>query len=382
MGYVLNRGTKDRPSWYCKYKDSDGKWKQKATKQPSRALALRYVAEIEGRVARGLIGMPEQSDEKQHQAAITIGELADRFLAEYNPPRLRDRHKYMLQAKSSFAQRLLSYPIAKLPAASVRVVDVMRYRDALRTDEYEAATINNALRRLSLLFNWGYQIELVTCKNPVSRVERMPAPPSEEHYTLAQVQALLTPEHRSPMIATALYTGMRRGELCGLTWQHVHFEQQIIEVKRSFAGPTKSGKPRVVPIHRELLPILRDWQAQCPDTPERLVFPVLRGGRYQMRREINMVEVRGILAAAGCPDDLERPWHAMRRSFATLFAASGGAREALEQILGHTTSGNKITAIYVLPSVDYLARELAKMSLQPGQPGKVYSLADYLPRAS
>ena len=56
MGDVHNRGTKDRPQWYCRYVDLDGKRKHRPTHQPSKALAMRFVAEVEARVARGSSG--------------------------------------------------------------------------------------------------------------------------------------------------------------------------------------------------------------------------------------------------------------------------------------------------------------------------------------
>ena len=40
--------------------------------------------------------------------------------------------------------------------------------------------------------------------------------PSEEHYTLKEVHALLRRPDCPVMVWTALYTGMRKGELCGL----------------------------------------------------------------------------------------------------------------------------------------------------------------------
>jgi len=53
MGDVLNRGSRDKPRWYCRFIDADGRRKQRATAQPTRALALRVLTEIEARICRG-----------------------------------------------------------------------------------------------------------------------------------------------------------------------------------------------------------------------------------------------------------------------------------------------------------------------------------------
>jgi integrase len=377
MAYVINRGTKDRPRYYAKYRDVDGKWKQKATHQPTMKEAQRFVGELDARIARGMIGVPEVSDKAQRQLTITVAELANQFLAEYNRPKLRNRERHMSLARSAFRHRLFAYPLARLTAASVRRLDVQRHRDALRAAGYSNRTVNISLAWLSCVYTWANEMELIDCRNPVSHIERMPVSPSEDRYSLEHVQRLLAPESRHPMIATALYTGMRKGELFGLVWDRVHFDRGCIEVKHSFDGPTKSGKPRMVPLHPELASILRDWQARCPATPTRHVFPVLVHRRYRPGNEHDMKDLRAILQAADCPDTFERPWHAMRHSFATLFAEAGGARDALERILGHSSGGSRITAGYVHLSVEYLAREMAKLTLQPGQPAKIYQLDAY-----
>jgi integrase len=59
------------------------------------------------------------------------------------------------------------------------------------------------------------------------------------------------------LYAAAAYTGMRAGELAGLQWGDVSFEQRLIAVQRSYAGPTKGGDVRYVPILDPLLPVLR-----------------------------------------------------------------------------------------------------------------------------
>ncbi len=179
------------------------------------------------------------------------------------------------------------------------------------------------------------------------------------------------------MVATALLTGMRRGELRGLRWSDVRFDLGCIEVKRSFLTTPKSGKARTIPLHPELAPILRAWKARCPQTTDGLCFPVSSRKTYRLARRSYPCEVRATLAAAGIPGDLERPWHAMRHTFATLLAESGASLDAISRILGHSTGGHRITAGYVHTSLKYLAGELEKLRLVPGQPAAVLRIADY-----
>ena len=75
MGSVFNRGTRAKPKWYGKYKDADEKWKTVATKQPTKTLAKRYIDQIEGRIADGMVGIERPSEEPK------IAELMERWLA-------------------------------------------------------------------------------------------------------------------------------------------------------------------------------------------------------------------------------------------------------------------------------------------------------------
>ena len=46
-------------------------------------------------------------------------------------------------------------------------------------------------------------------------------------------------------------------------------------------GVRKSGKPRAVPIHPALLPVLRQWRSDYQLADEGLVFPTKRGLQLQ-----------------------------------------------------------------------------------------------------
>ncbi len=75
--------------------------------------------------------------------------------------------------------------------------------------------------------------------------------------------------------ATAIYAGLRKGELAGLEWDDVDFGRGLITIARSYdAGSTKTGKVRQVPISDELrahLLVAEERRKGC------LVFPMPDG---------------------------------------------------------------------------------------------------------
>lgn len=60
---------------------------------------------------------------------------------------------------------------------------------------------------------------------------------------------------RYAMVATFLYTGARKGEVCGLRWANVDLDQRVVMIGHSYAaGQTKSGAHRDIPCRRPWWP--------------------------------------------------------------------------------------------------------------------------------
>lgn len=88
----------------------------------------------------------------------------------------------------------------------------------------------------------------------------------------------------------ALYTGMRRGEIFKLKWEHVNFETGFILLKDPKGGPDQK-----IPINDMAKNLLKNIvQAKSP-----YVFP----GRHDGRRTTLGVVGRRIRRNAGLPDD-------------------------------------------------------------------------------
>jgi len=130
------------------------------------------------------------------------------------------------------------------------------------------------------------------------------------------------------LYATALYTGMRAGELAAVEWPDVDFDRRLITVQRSFDGPTKSDRVRYVPILDPLLPVLRAWRLRQPG---RLVFTNALGAMFQPSARIFQEILHRVLDAAEFPavtrNGKERAYvrfNDLRHTFASRWMMKGG----------------------------------------------------------
>lgn len=342
--------------WY-----ENGRRRQLASKQPTYAEARRMLQAIEGRIARGLAGLDEPP---APTATITVAKLIEQFLAEYSRPRVKDINDYRSSART--ALRRVLPQLGDRPADAVKPAEVAKLRDLLGR-RYAAASVKVSLAFLHTVFSFATR-EGIVPHNPCRGVERPRQRGLLEFLSLDDATRLLehTREHEPglyPMIATALHTGLRKGELFGLSWNHVDLVGRRLDVMRSCRKAPKGGSPRHLRLPTALVPILTGWRQRCPSTLEGLVFPIARRGVVNMGQSKDMLDIEAALRAAGCPQ-LQRPWHALRHTFASHYVMAGGNILALQKILGH--SDIKMTLIYAHLAPDYLGDEMDRVRFQRG----------------
>jgi integrase len=146
-------------------------------------------------------------------------------------------------------------------------------------------------------------------------------------------------EHVFVFYATAVYTGLRAGEIAALEWPDIDLDRRLITVQRSFDGPTKSDRVRYVLILDPLLPVLKAWRLRHPG---RLVFTNRDGAMFAPSARIFQEVLHRVLRAAEFPmitrNGKERPYvrfHDLRHTFASHWVTKGGDLFKLQKILGH-----------------------------------------------
>jgi integrase len=157
-------------------------------------------------------------------------------------------------------------------------------------------------------------------------VSRMEVPEIKTTWTPEQCRKVLEfSEAYNPalwrMILFTLHTGVRKGEMFGLRWEDVDFLEGRIRITRSYDGPTKTGKPRVIPISTALEEsLLKDYTIGREDD---LIF----------KRCDPNPPLEAMCTAAGVP---RLTWHGLRHTFATLALEAKKSPKIVSTILGHS----------------------------------------------
>jgi integrase len=92
------------------------------------------------------------------------------------------------------------------------------------------------------------------------------------------------------------HTGMRKGEACeacGLRWSEVDLDRRIVTLRNSYAGQTKSGSHREVPIPAPLVGVLKRHRLEEPWGSE-IVFPQRPGRDVHEERKTRGRAPRGV----------------------------------------------------------------------------------------
>jgi len=251
------------PTWYADIKDESGGRRQVALRSAkTKTDARRAADDLERRAERRRLGqeaMPADS-------TMTLGELVEWWLRERCPEASLKREESRLR------RHVIGHVVAATPLSMLRTPHLTQHLAALErqpSPKLSAASLNHIRKDLHRVFSQARRVELWVGPNPVAEVPRhkvaRKAPrvtlrPEEVPLLLAQVPTLWR-----AFFATALYTGMRKGELCGLRKRDVDLDRRELVVGRSYERQTtKGGHVDVLPIADPLLPILRQAVEASP----------------------------------------------------------------------------------------------------------------------
>ncbi|NSW58639.1 MAG: tyrosine-type recombinase/integrase [Armatimonadetes bacterium] len=166
-----------------------------------------------------------------------------------------------------------------------------------------------------------------------------------------QASAFLSCRDRA-ILVFMLFTGARRSEVLGLTWDAVDLEELTVR----FVG-AKGDKSRAVPLAEPAAEALREWAAVRPNCQHRYVFTTQWGARLGKRGLCTTLD-RALRAA---DIDTSVTPHKLRHSFACMMLRNGADLNCLQRMLGHTRLDT--TGVYLQATAEDLREAMARHPL-------------------
>ena len=245
----------------------------------------------------------------------------------------KKRHEY------SFIQLIEKFG-KDFPAKKIWIPEIKQYQIERLNEGAASSTINKEKSALSRMFQVLMDLRLMDV-NPARLVKNLNEKSGERQVYISfdhfyQIVEKL-PIWLRPIVQTAYYTGMRRGEILGLTRKHLKLARRMI-----LLGPedVKEGQWKRVPIHRDLVPILEE------------ILKV---------RSIGSDHLFLIEGRTPCKHSLRKPWvqaieeiglepaphfHDLRHAWKTNARRSGMDPEIRESIMGHWYRGRSVSERY------------------------------------
>ncbi len=311
------------------YKDLSGRWRQKSkqglkSKKTAKAAGDDLLEKVEGLMAAEPI-----SDELD---GITLREFSEYVF--------RDRN---LAYNTLLIYRYAILKFGDLVDKPVRDITYLDIRKAMESWDYALETIQLNIRCIKLILRYAVSPYHLRTDNPAQEIkppkngrkQKIRALTQAEFSALMEYMATQDDKYYMPC-AIAGYTGLRFGEIMGLTWDDIDFRKSTISVTKQYGRvehgredirPLKNGEKgrRVVPIPPALLRILREYKARQPLSFSRTLWPQGRPHNWNVNRRIHKI----------LPDVST---HSLRHTYATRLLANGVDIKTVSALLGDTVT--------------------------------------------
>ena len=316
----IGRPGKERV-YYVVFKRDGKVIEEKVGRQYAEAMTEAKAARIRAERIENKIPSRKEVREKRKAVKWTLNALWDGY-CEANPG-----NKWLVHEKNKW-KKYVQDGIGKKEPSDLIPLDI----DRLRVGLQKLGKLTTAVRVLELLrrtINFGVKRNLVEQPKFKITLPRLNNQTTEDltPEELARLLKVLDVDEDqvcANLFRLALCTGMRRGELLGLTWDALDFDRGFITIR-----DPKGGQDQTIPLNTTARAIL-EKHPRCE--ADIWVFPGRRSGQHatEFRKSIDRIR-----KAAELPEGF-RPLHGLRHVYASMLASSGEVdMYTLQKLLTH-----------------------------------------------
>ena len=285
---------------------------------------------------------------------MTLGEWLDKWLDEYMIFTIREStlDSYRAMVKNQAKPFIGSKQISSLTTADMqKFYNKIKKEGRVREHPIHGKTLADSMvRGVHMMLHEALDTavkERLIAKNPTNGTT-VPKCNYPEKQILGDSQldtfleAIKGEEYWDTFFYVEVMTGLRRGEICGLKWQDINFEENKLQVKRSVSvkkgGGVSIGETKTETGVRSILmppSVAEVLQNRKQTAITEWVFPNFMHPEQPISPATAYRKLKIILKHAGLP--LIR-FHDLRHTFATHATHGGVDPKTLAGILGHTNA--------------------------------------------
>ena len=353
---IVTRNGKEYPYWEgrytCGFDPGSGKQIQKSVTGKTQKEVAQKIKELTAALDAGTYIAPNK---------MTVGQWLDTWQNEY----LANVKPSTVSSYEATIRNHLQPGLGAIRLDSLTTHDIQEFYNNLHSpSENRNALSSKTIKNIHGILHHALEQAMLNNyirSNPsnacvIPKAIRKKAKPMNEHQIADFLKAIKGHKYEN-MFLVALFTGMRQGEVCGLQWECVDFDNGTILIDKQLQSlrgkvrgnkekyalvPTKNGKERTITAAPFVMDLL--WKTKQAQDANRndfgsdflengLVFTDEIGNRVTPQAlyrafklvvtELNMKDVR---------------FHDLRHSYAVVSLKSGDDVKTVQENLGHATA--------------------------------------------
>jgi integrase len=283
-----------------------------------------------------------------------------RFVEELYLPHVESQHRAStLKGYRDIWRTHIKPRVGEMRVRDFRTWDGERLLKRIAEEsELSHASLKHVKSVLSAIFKHAKRTGAINGVNPVQDVSIPKARESKEThaYSLEEIYRMLAllPDPAATVVATAAFTGLRKGELRGLRWENLTTDEMQVTHSvwnRHVSDPKTRASKAPVPVISPLQRFLERHRIVMGNPQNGWIFASGQGTPLHLDN-LARREIRPLLEKAGME---WHGWHAFRRGLATNLQRLGVPIKVAQRLLRQADFGT--AANYYVKAVDEDAKE-------------------------